>query len=83
MTKPELENKVKYLESELDYLNAAFDRLNEAYYVLENENYELSNNNIYGIRDLDNLRFRMQSEGLWTDEFEAFLEDYLRFHNNQ
>lgn len=75
MTKAELEAENKELKEKVE-------NLEEAYTEMENKLYEYANNpEELGIKDIDNFRFRLKVENLYTEELENFIEYYLKYHN--
>lgn len=82
MTKAELERDRDEWKQQAESLQDDLDSLNEYVDELENENYTLTNNIGVGIKDLDNFTFRLKQEELYTPEIEAFMRDYLKFHND-
>lgn len=82
MTKAELEKDRDEWKQQAESLQDDLDSLNEYVSELENENFELSNNiSENDIVDLDFFLFRLKVEGLWTEDLERFIQDYIRFQN--
>lgn len=82
MTKAELEKDRDEWKQQAESLQEDLDSLNEAYSEMENKLYEYANNTeSLGIKDIDNFRFRLKVENLYTEELENFIEYYLKYHN--
>lgn len=82
MTKAELEKDRDEWKQQAESLQEDLDSLNEAYTEMENKLYEYANNpEALGIKDIDNFRFRLKVENLYTEELENFIEYYLKYHN--
>ena len=85
LTKEELVAKCKRLQSENERLEDELNRLSDCYTELENESADavnaLNDENI--VKDVDQFKFRLQLEGLWTSQMESFIEYYLRYHNGR
>lgn len=82
MTKAELEAENKELKEKVENLEDEITGLEEAYTEMENKLYEYANNpEALGIKDIDNFRFRLKVENLYTEELENFIEYYLKYHN--
>lgn len=79
MKKAELEAENKELKEKVETLEDEITRLEEAYIEMENKLYEYANN--LGIKAIDNFRFRLKVENLYTEEIENFIEYYLKYHN--
>ena len=83
MTKAELEIANKALKERVQELKDELDELDEAYCELEDINADLVNSvGDYYITDVDNFINRLKMEGLYTPELEAFMEYYMRYHND-
>lgn len=80
MTKAELEKDRDEWKRQAESLQDDLDALNEAYFELEEKNYELSNQDYSNTIDLDNLKRCMQIDGLWSVEFEIWLENFMRYN---
>lgn len=82
MTKAELEAENEELKEEVENLEDEITGLEEAYTEMENKLYEYATNpEALGIKDIDNFRFRLKVENLYTEELENFIEYYLKYHN--
>lgn len=82
MKKTELEAENKELKEKVENLEDEITGLEEAYTEIENKLYEYANNpEALGIKDIDNFRFRLKVENLYTEELENFIEYYLKYHN--
>ena len=86
MTKAELEAENKELKEKVENLEDEITGLEEAYSEMENKLYEYvyeyaNNPESLGIKDIDNFRFRLKVENLYTEELENFIEYYLKYHN--
>lgn len=82
MKKAELEAENKELKEKVENLEDEITGLEEAYTEMENKLYEYANNpEALGIKDIDNFRFRLKVENLYTEELENFIEYYLKYHN--
>ena len=82
MKKAELEAENKELKEKVENLEDEITGLEEAYTEMENKLYEYANNpESLGIKDIDNFRFRLKVENLYTEELENFIEYYLKYHN--
>lgn len=78
----ELKEKVETLEDEITGLEEAYSEMEEAYSEMENKLYEYANNpEALGIKNINNFRFRLKVENLYTEELENFIEYYLKYHN--
>ena len=83
MTKAELEIESTALKERVQELEDELDGLNEAYCELERINADLTNSvGTYYITDVDNFIDRLKMEDLYTPELEAFMEYYMRYHND-
>ena len=83
MTKAELERDRDEWKQQAESLQDELDSLNEAYSELERINADLVNNvGDYYITDVDNFISRLKMEDLYTPELEAFMEYYMRYHND-
>ena len=82
MTKAELQIENEALKERVQELEDELDGLNEAYCELECINANLTNSvGNYYITDADNFISRLKMEDLYTPELEAFMEYYMRYHN--
>ena len=82
MKKAELDAENKELKEKVENLEDEITGLEEAYTEMENKLYEYANNpEALGIKDIDNFRFRLKVENLYTEELENFIEYYLKYHN--
>lgn len=83
MTKAELEKDRDEWKQQAESLQDDLDSLNEAYSELECINADLVNSvDDYYITDVDNFISRLKMEDLYTPELEAFMEYYMRYHND-
>ena len=83
MTKAELQIEYDILKQENESLRDELDSLNEAYGELERINADLTNSvGYYYITDVDNFIRRLKMEDLYTPELEAFMDYYMRYHND-
>ena len=83
MTKAELQAENEVLKQKNEALQDELDSLNEAYCELERINADLANNiGDYYISDVDNFISRLKMEDLYTPELEAFMEYYMKYHND-
>ena len=83
MTKAELEEDRDYWKQQAESLQDELDFLNDAYGDLERQLADTVNSvGTYYIADLDNFISRLQMEDLYTSELEAFIEYYMRYHND-
>ena len=82
MKKAELDAENKELKEKVENLEDEITGLEEAYTEMEHKLYEYANNpEALGIKDIDNFRFRLKVENLYTEELENFIEYYLKYHN--
>lgn len=84
MTKAELEKDRDEWKQQAESLQDDLDSLNEYVTELENENYELSNNKnpkSNCILDVERFRSRLALEGLYTQDLEQFIDEYLLWYN--
>ena len=82
MTKAELQSENEILKQKNEALQDDLDSLNEAYSELERINADLVNNvGDYYITEVYNFISRLRMEDLYTPELEAFMEYYMRYHN--
>jgi len=83
MTKAELEKDRDEWKQQAESLQDELDALNDAYTDLEIQLADTVNSvgNTY-ITDVDNFIDRLRSEDLYTPELEAFMEYYMRYHND-
>ena len=65
------------------------NRIDDAKWELSNAEDELikleddlQNKNENTIKDINNLKREMKRDGLYSDELEGFLDNYMRFYNN-
>ena len=84
MTKIELEEKIKEqeeriseLENDVDYWIKEYDNLDEINEDLNKQIEDLSDYS--GIKDLDNLIYKLKLNNLYTTELENFLIQYLKY----
>lgn len=83
MTKAELEKDRDEWKRQAESLQDDLDALNEAYYKLECELADMQDDLLFdGIKDLSNLKYRLQMEGLLDQKLENFLEEYIKFYND-
>ena len=82
MTKAELEKDRDEWREQAVNVQDDYYRLNDAYYELELKYASLVNSvgDNY-ITDVDNFISRLRMEDLYTPELEAFMEYYMRYHN--
>ena len=83
MTKPELEKRILELENERNQLYNDLDY----YRDMEQRSWEIEKKAMdildeFPINDWDNFITRMKIENLYTQEFEDFVNDYLKFYND-
>lgn len=82
MTKAELEKDRNEWKQQAESLQEELDFLNEAYTDLEVQLADTVNSvGDYYITDVDNFISRLKMEDLYTPELEAFMEYYMRYHN--
>ena len=84
MTKKELEEEnqnlrqqIEELENDVDYWVNQHDELDKINDKLQNKINELED--FEGIKDVDNFIRVLQIKGLYTPELEYFIENYLKF----
>lgn len=83
MTKAELEKDRNEWKQQAESLQEELDSLNEAYTDLEMQLADTVNSvGDYYITDVDNFISRLKMEDLYTPELEAFMEYYMRYHND-
>lgn len=83
MTKAELEKDRDEWKQHAESLQEELDSLNEAYTDLELQLADTVNSvGNYYITDVDNFISRLKMEDLYTPELEAFMEYYMRYHND-
>ena len=83
MTKAELEEDRDYWKQQAESLQDELDFLNDAYGDLERQLADTVNSvGDYYITDVDNFISRLRMEDLYTPELEAFMEYYMRYHND-
>lgn len=85
MKKKELVLMCRRLQSENENLKDELDRLSDCYTEMENQYADAINtlNDTDAINDLGYFKFKLELEGLWTPQLESFIEDYLKYHNQQ
>lgn len=83
MTKPELEKRILELENERNQLYNDLDYYRDMEQrALEIEKKAMDILDEFPINDWDNFITRMKIENLYTQEFEDFVNDYLKFYND-
>lgn len=85
MTKEELIAKCKRLQSENERLQDELDELSDCYTEMENQLVDQIDmmKASDSIKDMNYFKLRLEIEGLLTPELESFIDDYLKFHNEE
>lgn len=73
MEKEELDELNQELQAENEHL------IDEVEYW-KNKYYELEKN--IGIKDIDHFIWKLKIDGLYTEELERFIEDYMKWYND-
>ena len=83
MRKEELIAHCKRLQSENERLTGELNDLSDCYTELENESADLFNalNNDNVIKDVDLFKFKLEVDGLMTQDLEDFITKYMKFYN--
>lgn len=83
MTKPELEKRNIELENENNRLYDELDYYRDMEHrALEMEKQADEIMSKFPFKNWDNFITRMKIENLYTQEFEDFVNDYLKFYND-
>ena len=85
MTKEELIAKCKRLQSKNDRLQDELNNLSDCYTELENQLADTINSleSDDVIHDVNHFKFRLEVDGLLTPQLESFIENYLKFYNEE
>ena len=83
LSKEELVVKCKQLESENARLYGELDDLSDCYTELENECADIIHRSDSGyiIKDIRHFKYRLQLDNLLTPQLESFIDDYLKYYN--
>ena len=80
--KAELQDELRNLQEEFEDLELRYDRLEEAYCELECKDADVSEL-IENRIQLDNFIYWLKLEDLYSDEFEKFVEYYMKYRNQE
>ena len=86
MLKAELEERYKQLKKHCEYLENQVDQKEDYIIELENDLYRYVSTDpkdTKRIYNVDNLLHRMILDNLYTPRFEEFLNEYLRYYNEE
>ena len=77
----ELQDKVEELENDVDYWQREYNDVLEEKEELECEVEDLKMKG--GVNDLDNFIRRLKLDGLYCDMLQKFIDDYIKYHNEE
>lgn len=73
-----MEEKLREIKSTLRNTQWSFNIVNEYLAEIEDLIREQNNNMI---KDIDNLKRELKRDGLYSDNLEDFLENYMKYYN--
>lgn len=74
-----IREKLMELSNYLDNASWTITCATDELYSLK-DNLDIKNKNV--IKDINALKREMKRDGLYSDEMEEFLDNYMRFYNN-
>lgn len=79
----ELQNEIDELENDVEWWRNEYEDIEEERDMLLDQVEDLENISVpEGIMDLEEFKYRLSLENMYTSEFNNFLNHYLRFYNN-
>ena len=76
-----LQAEIKRLENEVDYWINQHDDLQEKHDELETQFEEYKENEPVGIKDLNHFILKLKNDGLYNDQLDIFIEEYMKWYN--
>lgn len=73
------DEKIEQLEDDIDYWQTENDDLEEEIDKLNEQLDEQIGDE--GIKDLENFIWRLKIDGVYTDELQDFIDNYMNFYN--